>query len=117
MILADQIAADSGLDLVAYAIAGLPATVGAIAALFIAVRSLKHNSEIRDQVSNDHPTNLRDDLDRTDDKVDQVDTKVDLLTGTVASLVHALDAFMAESRATAARQDRIAAKHHPEDMR
>lgn len=113
--LAEQIHADTGLDLAAYAVAGLPATVGAITALIIAVRSLRHNAEIREQVSNDHDTNMRDDLDGAIEKVDQVDTKVDQLTGKFDAFVHGFDSFMRESRKAQARQDRIAAKYHPNE--
>lgn len=119
---AEQIHADTGLDLAAYALAGLPATVGAITALVIAVKSLRHNEEIREQVSNDHDTNLRDDVDRIEgnvkssvDKVDQVDTKVDQLTGKFEILAQGLELFMRESREAQARQDRIAAKYHPNE--
>lgn len=62
--IAEQVQADSGLDVVAYLIAGLPATVGALGALYVAIDSRRHNREIREQVSNDHDTNLRDDVDR-----------------------------------------------------
>ena len=127
---ADTVEADTGLDLVAYLIAGLPATIGALTALIIAIRSLKKNSqiddrqrghgavleEVREQVSNSHDSNLRDDVDRVDAKVDQVDTKVDRLTGTVEALVRGFEAFAREQRAASARQDAIAKKHHPEDM-
>lgn len=72
--------------------------------------------EVREQVSNSHDTNFRDDVDRVDAKVDQVDTKVDRLTGSVDALTRTLENFMRESRASAARQDRIAAKYHPEEQ-
>ncbi|MDL9938672.1 DUF2746 domain-containing protein [Gordonia sp. ABSL1-1] len=71
---------------------------------------------IKEQVANDHTSNLRHDLDRNERKVDQVDTKVDRLSGELRSLARVVESSMVELRASAARQDRIAAKHHPEDM-
>ncbi|UTN92941.1 membrane protein [Gordonia phage Finkle] len=71
--------------------------------------------EVREQVSNSHDSNLRDDVDRVDEKVDQVDTKVDQLTGKFDALARGLELFMHESRKAQARQDRIAAKYHPNE--
>lgn len=101
------------------AVVGVPA-VSAVAVARISGRQKAHSEvigEVRDQVSNDHPTNLRDDLDRVDEKVDQVDTKVDQLTGKFDLLTVGLDSFMAEMRTTALRQEVIAAKYHPEETR
>ncbi len=66
--------------------------------------------EVREQVSNDNSSNLRDDVDRVDAKVESVDSKVDRLTGTVDALQRSLDMFMAESRDV--HQALINAKHH-----
>lgn len=71
--------------------------------------------EVRDQVSNDHSSNMRDDIDRIDGKVDSVDTKVDRLDGKFDLLTSGIEEFMRETRAATARQDRIAARYHPEE--
>ena len=107
---------DSWFEFVVWAVIAIAALAGAVQA-HRGRREHQEQSavigEVREQVSNTHDTNLRDDLDRTDSKVDQVDTKVDVLTGTVTALVHAFEEFAKETRAANARQDRIAAKHHP----
>ena len=61
---------DNWLDLVAYAIVGIPATIAAIAAVRGSKKATEHNEEQRDintrtldQVQNNHTTNLRDDID------------------------------------------------------
>ena len=73
--------------------------------------------EVREQVSNSHDSNLRDDVDRIDEKVDAVDTKVDRLTGRIDELMRGFEFFAREQREASAKQAAIAAKHHPEDMR
>lgn len=97
-------------------VVGVPA-LSTLLATRISNRHAATLHEVRDQVSNDHPTNLRDDLDRVDEKVDQVDTKVDQLAGKFDLLTVGLDSFMQEMRTTALRQEVIAAKYHPEETR
>lgn len=100
----------------AIAVAGL---IGAIGSLL----AVGHAKATRTQVENDHSSNLRDDVDRVDEKVqrvdgkvEQVDTKVDRLAGNFEAMSRTMERFMRESRAQMQRQDIIAAKHHPEDM-
>lgn len=114
--LAEQVSADTGLDLAAYAVAGLPATVGAITALFLAVKSLRHNAEIRDQVSNDHTTNLRDDLDHVRDLVERLGAEIreDRVARRDADrdIIAHVDIT---TRRIDEKVDAAIAKHHPEE--
>lgn len=64
--------------------------------------------EVRDQVSNSHDSNLRDDIDKLINAVDRIDSKQDTHGTTLSK-------FMREMYASAARWDRIAAKYHPEE--
>ena len=98
--------------------------IGALVTSVAAIKGARHAREgrnetraVRDQVQNDHTSNLREDLDRVDEKVDQVDTKVDRLTGRVDELLRGFEIFAREQRHAPAKQAAIAAKQHPEDMR
>lgn len=64
--------------------------------------------EVREQVSNSHNTNMRDDIDGLIDAVDRIDSKQDAHGTTLSK-------FMREMYAATSRQDRIAAKYHPEE--
>lgn len=121
--LVEQIGADTGMDLAAYFVAGLPATVGAITALVIAVRSLRHNAEIREQVSNDHVTNLRDDLDSMASTLSTIDERTrrigddqrrEVRARRDADRRHGDRLALIDERLD--RQDRIADKHHPGEV-
>ena len=124
MRLADAVAeAPDGIPWWAWLIVALAAVsvpvVGSVWVAKISHRQRGHGAvleEVREQVSNSHDSNLRDDVDRIDAKVDQVDTKVDRLTGRIDELMRGFEIFAREIRTSAARQDAIAAKHHPEDM-
>lgn len=97
------------------------ATMGAVA-MVRSGRNSAHAQEaatdarvVREQVQNDHQTNLRDDLDRTTAKVETVDSKVDRLAGVLESMERQQNAFMREIRKQTNRQDVIAQKYHPEE--
>lgn len=115
--------ADTGMDLIDHFLAGLPATIGAITALAIATKSLRHNSEIRDQVSNDNDTNMRDDIDRLMNVVSRIDER----TVRIGAEQHRdrdarrsgdmrLADQLAKLDVRLDRQGEIARRHHPEEM-
>jgi hypothetical protein len=58
---------DDQFDLIAYIVIGLPAIIGAVAAFRHQNKQLKGQAKIAEQtlyeVKNDHPSNLRDDID------------------------------------------------------
>lgn len=65
---------DSWMDVVAYAVISLPATIGAVAGWRWHKKATSRHEEQRsvssqtlEQVSNSHPTNLRDDIDEIRD--------------------------------------------------
>lgn len=109
---------DSWFEFVIWAVLAVGSVIGALSAVLglrKAHRTEVNTAEVRGEVKNDHKTNLRDDLDRTDSKVDAVDTKVDRLTGVVDAMHQEQRAFMRDIREQMARQDRIAARHHPDE--
>lgn len=84
MTLLEAVNADTTLDLWAYLIVGLPGTIAAVFAGIIGWKARQsHNelraesAEIREQVSNDHPSNLRDDIDVLRALVESLLTRMD----------------------------------------
>lgn len=106
-------------EAVAWMLIGFALVVGAGSGLFGAYHARRNTAvtdAVREQVENTRDSNLRDDLDRHERKLDSVDTKVDELAGCVKELSRQMESTVRELRSQAARQDAIAAKHHPEDM-
>lgn len=121
--IAEAIGADTGMDLGAYFIAGMPATIAAIGAAYAAIRAARHNAEVRNQVSNDHETNLRDDIDRLLSGMATLNERTARIGDELRSEVDArrdndsrLRARLAKLGEDVARQNDIAERHHPEDM-
>lgn len=126
---------DSWLEFIIWAILSTAVLIGAVGGIGSLLHAWRSSSvpeavqEVKEQVKNSHSTNLRDDVDRTAAKVDvidakvnqsttkldTVDTKVDRLTGVVDAIRQTQVEFMREIRAQMARQDRIAARHHPDE--
>jgi len=90
---------DSPLDLLALFIVGMPASLPAIAALWVTIRGQKRGrerwdhdteklTEIHEETVNSHKGkgNLRDQIDALETKVDEVETKVDEVVGGIAKL-------------------------------
>ncbi|WFN93482.1 DUF2746 domain-containing protein [Gordonia sihwensis] len=119
-----MIHADSAMDLWAYFLAGLPATIAAITAAVVAVRSRSHNRAIRSQVENDHDTNLRDDIDKVTAIVQTVDERTRRIGDEQIREQKArreadkrtndqISEFVEDVLTRLDRQDRIADKYHP----
>lgn len=106
-------------EAVVWTLIGFATSVGAgsgVVGAYHARRNGAATDAVREQVENTNDSNLRDDLDRHEQKLDAVDTKVDELAGCVKALSRQMESAVRELRAQAARLDAIAAKHHPEDM-
>ena len=109
---------DSWLEFIIWAILAAAVLIGAVSGIVSMWHARRISDvpeavqEVKEQVKNSHSTNLRDDVDCTAAKVDAVDTKVDRLSGVVDAIHQALR----EIRSQMARQDRIVARHHPEEM-
>jgi hypothetical protein len=65
---------DNGIDLAAYLVVGLPAIIAAVAAFRQQNRHFKGQAKIAEQtlyeVKNNHPSNLRDDIDDLGKSID-----------------------------------------------
>ena len=113
---------DSWLEFIIWAILAAAVLIGAVSGIVSMWHARRSSDvheavqEVKEQVKNWHSTNLRDDVDRTAAKVDAVDTKVDRLSGVVDAIHQGQVEFMREIRSQMARQARIAARHHPEEM-
>ncbi|MGB3706751.1 DUF2746 domain-containing protein [Gordonia sp. (in: high G+C Gram-positive bacteria)] len=102
---------DSWFEFIVWSIIAVAALAGAVQSWRGRREHRKQSAtieEVREQVSNTHDTNLRDDIDRLIDAVDRIDSKQDAHGTTLSK-------FMREMYAATARQDRIAAKYHPEE--
>lgn len=118
-MVAEAIHAEGGWDLAAYLIVGLPATIAAIVAAWQATRSMRHGAEIRDQVSNDHKTNLRDDIDKLAAAVARIGAEVRedrvIRREADAEIAARLTEAEATLHAAVARAESVIRKNHPED--
>ena len=124
--LAEAIHAEGGWDLAAYAILGLPTTIAAIVAAWQAIRSARHavrserhNAEIRDQVSNDHKTNLRDDIDKLTAAVGRIGAEVRedrvMRRAADAEITARLVDTEVALHSAVQRAESVIRKNHPED--
>lgn len=113
-------AADSWFDIFAYVLVALPGVVTSIVAWRIKVQT----AAVEDQVSNDHATNLRDDIDGIRDSQDSTLRKLGEMDRTLRRIgdeQHADRSTISDLErdlyASISRQERIDAKYHPDDAR
>lgn len=127
-VLAEAINADNGWDLAAYLIIGLPATIPAIGAWMHSRRTGRHTDEIRDQVTNSHKSNLRDDIDQLTETVGRIDDQTRRISVEVQTdrklrqeaddrLTERITEHESDDRSAISRLERMIRRHHPEEDR
>lgn len=122
------IGADSWMDVVAYAVVGIPALIAAVAAYRVAMRNAAAQKTIGDDIAavrehtvNTHATNLRDDIDALRDAVDALADQVTQVAesrGDLAAAIVAVRGDLTElGAANTARFDSIDARVEHIDKR
>lgn len=111
-------AADSWFDIFAYVLVALPGVVTSIVAWRIKVQT----AAVEDQVSNDHATNLRDDIDGILDSQDSIKVKLGEMDRTLRRIGDeqrvdrsTISDLERDLYASISRQERIVSKYHPDD--
>lgn len=112
--------ADSWFDIFAYVLVALPGVVASIVAWRIKVQT----AAVEDQVSNDHATNLRDDIDGIRDSQDSIKVKLGEMDRTLHRIENeqradqsTISDLTRDLYASISRQERIVSKYHPDDAR
>lgn len=72
-------------------------------------------NEVRDQVSNSHDTNLRDDLDKIGDKVDDIDRRTRRIGDEIRRDRDDFKALRKDTYRAIDKSERIIAKYHPDE--
>lgn len=75
-----------------------------------------HVNEIREQVSNTHETNLRDDMDKVLVAVDRIDRRTSRIGQEQRNQGQEISDLRKQVGQDHARAERVIAKHHPEDL-
>lgn len=127
----DPAGADSWFDLAAYALVAVPGIVASVLAWRIKVSA----AATEEQVSNDHTSNLREDIDEIRDAVAEMhrdqNRKLDEHSVKLVEVERAVGRIGSEQRAdrtqvqeiardlyaSVQRQERIVSKYHPDDAR
>ncbi|WP_336793031.1 DUF2746 domain-containing protein [Gordonia malaquae] len=120
---------DSWFEFVIWSAIAIAGMIGAVGSL----RAARHSLATRNQVENDHSSNLRDDLDRLSAKIDRLAevqatsnaavARIDDRTARIGEEVRTDRAMRREAdaeirrdlAATVERTERVIAKYHPDD--